>query len=274
MDFSSIYIVNEDYDSDGIDSSVHDCIIFENSYYQNSIEEKFDNEATFNERKYELRLILCINQLSDISYDAYIYSRHGGSHSKWWYQEKIKGKGNTIPIQSDCHSPQLIGHGIYYGVYIQCKTSHIGDVGKELMQYIGGQTHIICATHKLPMVHVPDRKAKCKCGRKEHFRCPELNCLNCICGQCADSLDISIVNEIKETNESNGNNSQQEDNDNNDDNENEGNSDSDDSSLTSILTPIQNLDNEYTVTTMSPMMMIVAVSILMIFVTIRYLILI
>ena len=111
-------------------------------------------------------MILCINHLSDISYDACSYSRHGGSHSKWWYQEKIKGKGNTVPIQLDCYSPQLIGHGVYYGVYIQCKPSHIGDVGKSLMKYIGGQTHIICATHKLPMVHVPNRKAKCNCGRK------------------------------------------------------------------------------------------------------------
>ena len=105
LDFSSIYIVNEDYESDDIDSSVHDCIIFENSCYQNFNEEKFDNEATFDEKEYELRLILCINHLSDISYDACSYSRHGGSHSKWWYQEKIKGKGNTVPIQLDCHSP-------------------------------------------------------------------------------------------------------------------------------------------------------------------------
>ena len=234
LDFSSIYIVNEDYDSDDIDSSVHDCIIFENSCYQNFNEEKFDNEATFDEKEYELRLILCINHLSDISYDACSYSRHGGSHSKWWYQEKIKGKGNTVPIQLDCHSPQLIGHGVYYGVYIQCKPSHIGDVGKSLMKYIGGQTHIICATHKLPMVHVPDRKAKYKCGRKEHYRCPELNCLNCICGKCADSLDINIVNEIEETN----------DNENDNDDENEDNSHSDDSSLASVLSEIQFPDNE------------------------------
>ena len=66
LDFSSIYIVNEDYESDDIDSSVHDCIIFENSCYQNFNEEKFDNEATFDEKEYELRLILCINYLSDI----------------------------------------------------------------------------------------------------------------------------------------------------------------------------------------------------------------
>ena len=46
------------------------------------------------------------------------------------------------------------------------------------------------------MLPVPDRKAKCQCGRIEHLRCPDLERFIFICNRCADNLDESIVNEV------------------------------------------------------------------------------
>ena len=54
------------------------------------------------------------------------------------------------------------------------------------------------------MIPVPDRIATClHCERKEHIRCPELDCNNCLCRKCFDLLDKNIVNRIepKETSE-------------------------------------------------------------------------
>ena len=96
--FLSIHVVNDGYDSDDINSSTYDCIIFEHSCYQNVEENTYDNIAVFDGMQYELRMVQCITMLSDLKYDSYIYFRHGGCHSKWWYQEKINGKGQNAPI--------------------------------------------------------------------------------------------------------------------------------------------------------------------------------
>ena len=45
MDFFSIYVINYGYDSEDINSSTHDCIIFEHSCYQNLEESIYDNIA-------------------------------------------------------------------------------------------------------------------------------------------------------------------------------------------------------------------------------------
>ena len=98
MDFYSMYIVNETYDSDYINSSMHNCTILEHSCYQNLEEHTYDNIAYFEGMQYELRMVQCATMLLDIRYDSYIYFRHGGCHFKWWYQEKINNKGQNVPI--------------------------------------------------------------------------------------------------------------------------------------------------------------------------------
>ena len=55
---------------------------------QNNEEIYLDNSATFNGINHKLYLVICVDQLSTKEYDAYIYSRHGGCHKKWCYQEK------------------------------------------------------------------------------------------------------------------------------------------------------------------------------------------
>ena len=98
-----------------------------------------------------------------MKYYAHIYSRLGGYHTKWWYQER--NKTFSIPVQVE-HSPILKANAEHTAVYIRFQSDALSGVSKELLRYIGGQTHIICGKHKLPMIPVPDRKANCRCGRK------------------------------------------------------------------------------------------------------------
>ena len=125
-------------------------MIFENVKEQNI----FDNTSIFDDQKYELRVAACVTSAYETNYDAYIYSRHGGCHSEWWYQNRKNTNSNSIPIQVDIHSPQICENGIHIAVYVKCDNFSMTEISKELLRYIEGQTHIVCATHNIPMLSV------------------------------------------------------------------------------------------------------------------------
>ena len=91
-----------------------------------------------------------------MKYYAHIYSRHCGRHKKWWYQNR--NKNFPIPIQVE-HSSILKANAEHMAVYIRCQIDDLSGVSKDLLRYIGGQTHIICGKDKLPMIPVTDSKA-------------------------------------------------------------------------------------------------------------------
>ena len=91
QDCSEVYIVNNSNSQTDINSSIHSCIIFEKSCYQNIEEKTFDDVTTFDGSEYELRMLQCITHLTDIKYDAHLYFRHGGYFSNWWHQKRKKG---------------------------------------------------------------------------------------------------------------------------------------------------------------------------------------
>ena len=58
----------------------------------------------------------------------------------------------------------------------------------KFMRYIGGQDHILCHKHHLPLITSAEKEKKCNCGRKECLTCPEINCKICICNKCANAI--------------------------------------------------------------------------------------
>ena len=102
---SSIHVLYGLYGDVNIDSDLHECVIFENSCYQNNEESVYDDISFFDGKQYELQLMICVIQLPDaMKYYAHIYSRPGGCHTEWWYQER--NKTFSIPVQVE-HSPIL-----------------------------------------------------------------------------------------------------------------------------------------------------------------------
>ena len=78
------------------------------------------------EKNMNLRLITCVIQLpAAMKYYAHIYSRHGGCHKKWWYQER--NKTFSIPIQVE-HSPILKANAEHTEVYIRCQSDALSGV--------------------------------------------------------------------------------------------------------------------------------------------------
>ena len=189
-----ICVLSQDDDFFNIDFNIHQCVIFEHITYENNL--RFDDILTLeNENeKYELRTIMTVSHVSDVKYNACIYSRHGGCYKRWWLEKKI-GTNKSYPVQIDTE-PHIDENTSITVVYVRCQTTNLEDISKKLLHYIGGQTHIICHNHKLPLIPVPDRKAKCSCDNLEHFRCPDLDCMVCICNKCAATLDKETINII------------------------------------------------------------------------------
>jgi hypothetical protein len=155
-----------------------------------------DNSLTFNGKEYELRLMVNTTYINSSTYNAQTYSRHGGRYNKWWYQERINSK-ISYPIQIDS-DPIPNDQGDVIRIYVRHGGISMADISKKLLHYIGGQTHIICKNHRLPLIPVPDRIALCKCGKKENIRCPHLDCTAFICQVCISELDENEVYEIEE----------------------------------------------------------------------------
>ena len=163
---NEIIVLSQYDDINEINFDTHECVIFEHIPHENGL--YFDDILILNEGEtYELRLIMTINFLSDIKYNSQVYSRHGGVFKKWWLQEKI-GKNKKFPTQID-GSVEFNKDSSVTVAYIRLHNNNIlQKISSELLQYIGGQSHMICHKHKIPLVPIPDRKIKYICGHFEH----------------------------------------------------------------------------------------------------------
>ena len=146
-----------------------------------------------------MRLIMSINHTSAIKYNSKIYSWHDGYYKKWWIQERVDNK-RSLPISID-FDVELDEDSLIAVVYVRkYSDNNIQKISTKLLRYVGGQTHMICHKHKLPLISIPDRKLKCSCRRHEYFWCSDLNCVVCICNICASLLDIKVTNEMTQEN--------------------------------------------------------------------------
>ena len=58
----------------------------------------------------------------------------------------------------------------------------------NFIKYIGGQDNIYFNIHELPLISSAENKKLCRCGNKESFKCPELNCRICLCKSCENNV--------------------------------------------------------------------------------------
>ena len=58
------------------------------------------------------------------------------------------------------------------------------------MQYLGGQCHVNCEEHDLPLIVSVEKKEKCACcDRYVHLTCPKYECRANLCKKCFEKLD-------------------------------------------------------------------------------------
>ena len=161
--FTDLYIyiencfcVNLDTDDDiedMIDVSLYSIIISAPHYYIKS--EEFETYLQFNEINYELQVNLHTWSNRHKIWDRDIYSRHVGQFIGWWYQSR------KVNVWGHSQSIDLLKENVRYNLgYLEVTSS-------EVLKYMGGQIHIFCDIHRMPLIVSTDRKLKWNCGSKE-----------------------------------------------------------------------------------------------------------
>ena len=117
-----------------INSNIHQCIIVE-------CIEWFDitNHATFDDKEYELRVILCVHQddVSTTKYNGIFFMRHGGDHSNWWCQKRNNEKNIAVQLPGfpEVDTSQ---YSKSISVYVQSNHTSLKTYGNDILKFIGG----------------------------------------------------------------------------------------------------------------------------------------
>ena len=172
----------EEYMEENIGVS-YDVIIRVNNNHRYDTFEPF---LKIGDKEYECVTQVGVQCLEDDKWDGDIYSRHGGHYSGWWYDERYQ----TIPIQllEYPEEPKPIDFDVL--VYVIVAEAKVTEMRKKFMVNLGGQSHVLCKDHELPMIESTDRDRKCFCGRKEYYRCCEFQCKVVLCKKCLKNYDV------------------------------------------------------------------------------------
>ena len=80
-------------------------------------------------------------------------------------------------------------------VYVKKKCIEVESIRKNMLQYIGGQTNVLCRHHFVPLIILsPTIEMVCRqinkkdtssfCGNKVLYGCPHIQCSACLCKSC------------------------------------------------------------------------------------------
>ena len=108
-----------------------------------------DEIVNINDTQFQLRTIVGTRTLGhNFEWYGYIYSRHGDSYNVWCFDDK----DIYIPIQLDNLSDILPYNDKYTCVYVCVNNADTMILGNNFLQSLGGQSHVRCLTHKLPLI--------------------------------------------------------------------------------------------------------------------------
>ena len=141
---------------------------------------------------FELRL--CASTFNEVNgrFEGDVFSRHGDSFTSWWF----KSRGESLHLQSVC-GPSLQPNRSYTVVYVRLDHLNLEATRNELLVLQGGQSHVQCRTHKMPLIRSREKRKCSICKRwKEHLCCNHPFCLTNICKKCFHNKDKSIINFI------------------------------------------------------------------------------
>ena len=140
----------------------HNIIIIENWKPGESIDGIDDdsppNRQVYRGVEYELRFCIKITNMDteDNSWEIEIYNRHGNNHSSWWCQSSKKDalcvQVEGLPDFTIDDDQKMIV------VYVKIEKIDFNSLNYEYLQYIGGQQHIFCDNHKMPLIISAERK--------------------------------------------------------------------------------------------------------------------
>ena len=84
------------------------------------------------------------------NFDGILYRCHEGDHfSGWWCQN------NNLSTQKDI--PTFEASKSYTFIYVKRSKVDILSLGSEYLSFLGGQNHISCSMHRLPLINSTEK---------------------------------------------------------------------------------------------------------------------
>ena len=119
-------------------------------------------------------------------YKAEVYSRHGSTFKKWWYQHRNQ-KHSTC---SDNEPGMNKKNHTYTVAYVKLYNFDEQSNKRKLLKLLGGQCHVICATHDLPLVRSRGHLQCSTCKKRQDYLCCSVSSCQCnICKKCFDTIN-------------------------------------------------------------------------------------
>ena len=116
--------------------------------------------------------------------------RHGNGIMSWWKVSRYE----RLPLQTNTLPGEYCLEDIVLLLYVKKQCIEVESVRKNMLQYIGGQTKVLCKDHFVPLIILPPTtKMTCRqmrkgtsipCGKKVVYGCPQAYCILCICNSC------------------------------------------------------------------------------------------
>ena len=144
---------------------------------------------------FELRLACLKSGAADANrpndWTCELWCRYGGLFNKWWV---TKRNGTASRVLKATVFPADLAE-LRMGIYVVVENVGMCQHRRNYLKYIGGQNHVLCGKHELPLitsyVKKGGRSLRCRlmvhgseCGRKEEYRCPAEGCTSCVCKVC------------------------------------------------------------------------------------------
>ena len=98
----------------------------------------------------------------------------------------------------------------YPCVYVRTDNDDIIIMRNKFLESLGGQIHVQCSKHKLPLIASSKRSNKCQCGKTGFYQCCELSCNNFMCKRCFQFKNKNIaihLNQLETIQNEDGHNS-------------------------------------------------------------------
>ena len=179
--------------------------IIDDDQVEHDLEETIDKvfiEKYFYDCGFELRFIALLDQSSEgiNNWNGIGYFRHGGIFTGWWSLEREK----KLPIQIEDIPKSILIENLFSLVYVKQTSVNTGNIREKMMKHIGGQTHVLCAHHHIPLIvqssTLNQKKTKCLsnlCDQPIYFGCPLSHCTSNLCLKCFHKYEVNILNYVR-----------------------------------------------------------------------------
>ena len=124
---------------------------------------QMDESITYNYVTFQLLSIIGLRTAgASHHWHGHIYSRHGSFYNGWWFDDREM----NVPIQLDNLPDTLPYNDKYLFCYVRVNNPDMLRFRDQFLENLGGQSHVQCSRHKLPLIASTTQSNKCQCGRK------------------------------------------------------------------------------------------------------------